>query len=200
MKFNKKIFIAIATVLLNTAAINPVFAQDFSGNSSSPKDTSQKSITMLKKLFADAKTGDWIETESKKKYRVKTVVVSKTKEELILETQNIIKGVLQSTACQKIDLVNDYISELIITDKDGKINNIPTHNLLLNQINVSKYEKVEENVKVKVPAGRFICDKYKAIADDKVVYFWLSDDVPVNKIVKAKIKHAVIKLTNYSKN
>lgn len=188
--------VALLLTIIILSPLNPAYAQDFRGNLKTPSKSN--SVSIFKELFTDAKPGDWVTSGAKKKYTVKTIVVEKTDKQMVLEIQNIIKGELQSTATQTVDLINNYISEVVITDNDGKITSIPTDNLLLNQINVSKYEKVEENVKIKVPAGKFVCDKYKIIADDKVVYFWLSDQVPVNKIVKAKIKHSVVKLYDYA--
>lgn len=199
MSLKKQVLSAfLLLTIITLTPLNPAYPQDFSGNSISDTATGKNSISILKKLFADAKPGDWVTSGTKKKYIVKTIVVEKTDTQMVLEIQNIVKDQLQSTATQTVDLINNYISEVIITDNDGKVTSIPTDNLLLNQINVSKYEKVAKDVKIKVPAGKFTCDKYKIIADDKVIYFWLSDQVPVNKIVKAKIKHSVVKLYDYA--
>lgn len=195
---NKKISLCLNLFIVFAALHSCAWAQDFSGKNNYTQELPKNSINIIKALFADAVEGDWILTQSKKNYCVKTTVIKKTNQELILENKNIIKDILQSTTLQTVDLVNDRISKVIITDIDGQVTNIPTDDLLLNQISVTKFEKIKEGVKVKVPAGVFVCDQYKAIVDDKVVYFWLCNDIPVNKLVKAKIKHIVTKLKDYS--
>lgn len=196
----KKYILYFGLFIVFTALPAAAFSQDFSGKNNETKVTAANAINIIKALFSDAKEGQWILTQAKKKYCVETTVIKKNDTELVLRNKNIVKGKLQSTTLQTVDLVNNRISKVTITDKDGQITDIPTENLLLNQISVTKFEKVKEGVKVKVPAGTFICDQYKAIADDKVVYFWLNDAIPVNKLVKAKIKHAVSKLKDYAGN
>lgn len=195
MSFYKKLIFVFLIILFSAVSKNAT-AENFAKAPAAKFE--QNPINIIKALFADAKEGDWILTQTKKKYCVKTKVISKSEDELVIETENIVKDKLQSTAYQKIDLKNNYIKEARITDIDGTVTEIDVNKLLLNQISVTKFAKVEEGVKVKVPAGKFICDKYKAIADDKVVYFWLNDSIPVNKLVKAKIKHSVSKLKDYS--
>ena len=58
------------------------------------------------------------------------------------------------------------------------------------------FEKRGEET-VEVPAGTFLCDRYRAIYDDYVIDAWITDQVPLIHLVKVKMRGAVVELLNY---
>ncbi|MFC2140522.1 hypothetical protein ACFLQ1_02240 [Candidatus Auribacterota bacterium] len=155
-------------------------------------------IQIIKELFKDAKKGEWVLTQSKKGYQNKTTVLKRQENLLILEIQNIIKGKVESKTVQEIDLNTNQITKAEIISEEDEIIKIPVKNIFFNSVKITKYAQIKKET-IKVPAGTFICRVYKTIANDKVGYLWLNDTVPVNHIVKAKIKHTVVKLIDFGK-
>jgi len=158
--------------------------------------SSAEEIYVLREIFKDAEPGQWVLSETKKGYQSKTKVLAREGSLLTIEISNIIKGQIESKTIQKIDLEKDKIIEAKIIPKEGEVIQIEVEKLLFNHIKVSKY-KEEREEEVTVPAGTFKCTFYKSIVDDNVIYLWLNDEIPVNHIVKAKIRHSLLKLVAY---
>ncbi|MFC1643698.1 hypothetical protein ACFL1F_01285, partial [Chlamydiota bacterium] len=125
----------------------------------------------------------------------RTIVVDKNAGQLQIEIKSIQNGNLISDAKEYIDLKNGKISLIKIKTRDGEVKEIVPDKSAEDFTSLEFQKKGMD--KIKVPAGEFMCDRYRAIYDDYVIDAWINDDIPVLKLVKIKMRGIVVSLNDY---
>jgi len=143
----------------------------------------------LKETLSQAEPGEWVRMKNPGRVESVTVVTSKNSSILTFEVHTYRNKKPQSWVEQVYHLKQKRIVQARIKYPDGSIDEIaPTQFEPFFEALENKDYKLVGSEEVKVPAGTFQADHYRAIVDDNLVHVWLSESVPITGLVKSKFK------------
>ena len=130
-----------------------------------------------------------------------TVVTKKDKHYLTIEIHSYRKTKPQSWVEQKIDLKTKEVLRCRVKYPDGFIDEVPVEHFKswIQTLENHKYKKVDDE-EIDVPAGRFFCEHYRTIWDDRLVHIWLHPSIPLLNVVKMRFQGGSSSLVKFGKD
>jgi len=152
-------------------------------------------IVRISDFYKDAKVGQWILMKSTDGLETKTSVTAKGDGKVTLRIQSYKDKRQISDSEQVIDALAGKVLSIKIFDEESFKEIIPEESEIDDFFRL-EFKRVSEE-KVKVIKGTFVCRKYRAVYNDRVVRAWLNEKVPILHLVKIVMQGGAVQLVDY---
>jgi len=152
----------------------------------------------LHRALLKGQAGEWIRVKNPGGLETVTVITRKNRKTLTLEVHTYRKKKPQSWVEQVFNLASQKLVRCRIKFPDGTIDELPIdqYAVWLETLENHDYKSVGIET-IKVPAGTFECEHYRAIVDDNLVHVWINKEVPVTGLVKSRFRGGSTRLLEY---
>lgn len=152
----------------------------------------------LGELLQKAEPGAWVRMKNPNGMETVTLATRKEGKTLTIEVHTYRKKKPQSWVEQVISIPEKKVIRARILYPDGTIDEIPVESYAIALESFENYKEVGRE-EIEVPAGKFSCRHYRTVIDDRLVHVWLSEEVPLTRLVKSSFKEGSIVLLEIGK-